>query len=98
MGCSAADEAYLKQRRIESLRANILAQLGMTEMPMETNSTNTTEEPPSEKDEHVKQAYEALINASKELERNRKDACQKQDFYAKPVTSFIGSMTPGKLS
>ena len=97
MGCSDADEAFLKQRRIESLRANILAQLGMADISQETaNSTNTTDEPPSEEDENVRQAYEALVNATKGLESSRSKACQPQDFYAKPVTSFIGSMTPGK--
>lgn len=95
MGCSNTDEAFLKQRRIESLRANILAQLGMTDLSEEMNGTNTTEEPPSEEDENVRQAYEALVNATKGLENTRSKACQPQDFYAKPVTSFIGTMTPG---
>lgn len=95
IGCSTANEALLKQRRIDSLRANIFAQLGMIDSSSETenNATEVTEKPETEEDGNVRQAYNVLLNASINVE---KKACQAQDFYAKPVTSFIGSMTPGR--
>lgn len=86
--CGMQTEAELAQRRIDSLRINLNAQLGISQ---ETQNIpeNATVAPPSNA---TIEEYIALVNASKSIEENKEKKCVSEDFYAKPVTLFSGSM------
>ena len=84
--CSAANEELLRQRRLQNLRSTILAQLGMTEAPVVDRKL-----PPSPE---ILEAYQAITEASLARQRVRDKTCQDRDFYASPVNSFVGNMTP----
>ena len=88
--CMLNDAELLKQRRLRTLRNSILAQLGISEPP-----TNIATEPLPE-EESMKDAYIALRSASADLERENERRCHSEDFYAKPVTSFVGTLSEGK--
>lgn len=85
------DAELMKQRRIQTLRNSILAQLGVSDPDQ-----NTDEEPlPGE--EAMKETFNALRSASASLEREKERRCHSEDFYAKPVSSFVGIMSEGAL-
>ena len=84
--CSAANEALLKQRRMQSLRSVILAQLGMTEPPPVGEKR-----PPSPE---IMEAYRAITEANLARKRVRDQTCRDRDFYAHPINSFVGTLTP----
>lgn len=86
--CGGLSEAELIQRRIDSIKLNLIAQLGISETP-ETVPENVTVSPPTNA---TLQEYSALVNASKSIEESRKKKCVSDDFYAKPVSFFSGSM------
>jgi len=68
-------------------------QLGLNEQALSTPNVTSTP-PSSETDAVVMETYRALRSASASLEREREKKCHSEDFFAKPITSFVGSMTP----
>ena len=66
----------------------------MSEPPAVPDEEEMIAATPSPQNEAVKEAYHVLTNASKSLDASREKQCNSQDFYAKPVTSFIGLMSP----
>lgn len=84
--CGSLSEAELIKRRIESVKLNLYAQLGITQEEIPENATVA---PPSNE---MLEEYSALVNASMTIEENREKKCLSDDFYAKPVSFFAGSM------
>ena len=92
--CNLNNAELLRQRRMRTLRTSIMAQLGLNGQPtpVPTSTPNVTSAPPNS--EAVLETYRALRSASASLERERERKCHSEDFFAKPITSFVGSMTP----
>ena len=67
-----------------------MAQLGLSDRQLR----NTTDPTPSPEEEAVIETFQALRNASASLEKEREKKCHSEDFFAKPVTSFVGLMSP----
>ena len=84
--CGSLSEAELIKRRIESVKLNLYAQLGITREEIPENATVA---PPSNE---MLEEYSALVNASMTIEENLEKKCLSDDFYAKPVSFFAGSM------
>lgn len=84
--CSLQDEELLKRRRLQGLRAHILAQLGMKEPLPKVNRTKPSPE--------ILEAYKALTEATASMEREKEKTCQSDEFFAQPINSFVGTMTP----
>ena len=87
--CGSLPASELIQRRKDSLRLNLIAQLGISEETEVNVQPNATAAPPSNA---TIEEYEALVNASKSIEENSEKKCISEDFYAKPVTLFSGAM------
>ena len=87
--CGSLSEAELIKRKIESVKLNLYAQLGMTEEEQLSIPENATVTPPSNE---TLEEFRALVNASITIEENREKKCLSEDFYAKPVSFFAGSM------
>lgn len=83
------DAELMKQRRVQTLKNSILAQLGVTD-PGES-----TDDEPLPGEEAMKETFNALRSASASLEREKERRCHSEDFYAKPVSSFVGIMSEG---
>ena len=91
--CNLDNAELLQQRRLRQLRANIIAQLGLEEEP--TNTPNITSAPPSSVElEKAMATWNALRSARASMEREQERKCRSDDFFAKPVTSFVGNMSP----
>ena len=91
--CNLNNAELLLQRRLRKLRANIMAQLGLEEEP--TGTPNVTSTPPSPVEMEAAMAtWNALRNAKASMEREQERKCRSDDFFAKPVTSFVGTMSP----
>ena len=82
-----SDGQLLKQRRVQTIKSNILAQLGVSEAAVKKNTSLLQDEEP------LVVTYYALRNTSEGLERERERQCQSRQYYAQPVTSFIGILT-----
>lgn len=94
--CGGLAEDELIQRRIDSIRLNLIAQLGISDVP-ETTPENVTVAPPT--NNATLEEYSTLVNASKSIEESREKKCVSEDFYAKPVSFFTGSIfLEGKLN
>ena len=91
--CLLNDAELMQQRRIQTLRNSILAQLGVNDPTPEDNSEHNSEPLPGE--EEMKETFNALRSASASLEREKEQRCHSDDFYAKPVSSFVGIMSEG---
>ena len=87
--CQLNNAELMKQRRMQTLRNSILAQLGVSD----PSPANNTEPLPGE--EEMKETFNALRSASASLEREKETRCHSDDFYAKPVSSFVGFMSDG---
>lgn len=87
--CSAHSPEEIRQLRLEQLKQNILAQLGYTEPPEAPADAGP---PPGEQDLDVDilDDFEELTSAATDAEAK----CISGDFYAKPVNSFIGVLSP----
>ena len=83
--CSAADEEMMRQKRIQGLRANILAQLGLSEPP----PVPTT---PMVVPQAVLENFRVVSQMTNLMEQERDKQCNSQEFYAHPITSFVGSI------
>lgn len=82
----------MKQRRVQTLKNTILAQLGVSDLEQDVNSE------PLPGEESMKETFNALRSASASLEREKEKRCHSEDFYAKPVSSFVGIMSEGICS
>lgn len=87
--CNSQDSDQLRELRLEQLRHNIRAQLGIT---------NITEPPegvdyPTEKDldPELLRSYERIADVE------ASSRCTTDDFYAKPINSFIGHFAEGNF-
>ena len=80
--------AKLRQLRLEQLRKNILAQIGLTDLPP---PPPVEAGPPPEPDLDILSDYEEMVSYATESE----EKCISGDFYAKPVNSFIGVLSEG---
>ncbi|KAL5478169.1 hypothetical protein EMCRGX_G025061 [Ephydatia muelleri] len=89
-GCGSDSDAAVGQKRIQTIRTNILAQLNLADTP-DLNATRTINDDESRT---ILAAYYALRNASESLEKERERICRSQDFFAKPVTSFAALSPP----
>ena len=89
-GCGSDSDATVGQKRIQTIRTNILAQLNLADTP-DLNATRTINDDESRT---ILAAYYALRNASESLEKERERICRSQDFFAKPVTSFAALSPP----
>ena len=87
--CLLNDAELLKQRRLRTLKNGILAQLGLSAPPAFNASVSL------EGEESVKATFNALRSASASLDKERESRCHSEDFYAKPVTSFVGLVSEG---
>lgn len=83
--CSVADEELLKQKRIQALRSSILAQLGLTEPPSIPQTPIVV--PPD-----VLENFRIVSQVTNLMEEEREKMCQSNEFFAQPITSFVGSM------
>ena len=91
--CNLDNAELLLQQRLRKLRANIMAQLGLEEES--TNTTNVTSTPPSSAEMDAAMAtWNAMRSAKTSMEREQERKCRSDDFFAKPVTSFVGTMSP----
>lgn len=89
-GCGSDSDAVMEQKRKQTIRTNILAQLNLADTP-DLNATRTIGD---EESRTILAAYYALRNASESLEKDRERICRSQDFFAKPVTSFAAISPP----
>ena len=89
--CQLNDVELMKQRRIQTLKNSILAQLGVSDPAPQANTD------PLPGEERMKETFNALRSASASLEREKEQRCHSDDFYAKPVSSFVGVMSEGTL-
>ena len=87
--CLLNDAELMQQRRIQGLRNSILAQLGVSDPGSEASSE------PLPGEEEMKETFNALRSASASLEREQERRCNSDDFYAKPVSSFVGVVSEG---
>ena len=85
------DAELMKQRRIQTLKNSILAQLGVSDADQEANSE------PLPGEEEMKATFNALRSASASLDREKERRCHSDDFYAKPVSSFVGVVSEGEV-
>ena len=90
--CGSDSDAIVEQKRKQTIRTNILAQLNLKDTP-DLNATRTLS---AEESRIMLSAYNALRNASESLEKDRERICRSQDFFAKPVTSFAAISPPAE--
>jgi hypothetical protein len=83
------DAELMKQRRIQTLKNSILAQLGVSDAAQEADNE------PLPGEEEMKATFNALRSASASLDREKEKRCHSDDFYAKPVSSFVGVVSEG---
>lgn len=89
-GCTSRNVEELRQLRLEQLKTNILAQLGFTEPPQQPPPA--TQPPPQEQDNEIEHSYQQLVQDASTSEAK----CTSGDFYAKPINSFIGVLSPAE--
>ena len=87
--CMLDDVELMKQTRINALKNSILAQLGVSEPDQSADSE------PLPGEEEMMETFNALRSASASLEREKEQRCHSDDFYAKPVSSFVSVVSEG---
>ena len=70
--CGSLSEAELIKRRIESVKLNLYAQLGITQEEQDSVPENATVAPPTTQEVNK---FLNLVNASKTIEENREKKC-----------------------
>ena len=85
---SGADEKFLVERRMQGLRASILAQLGMRELNTPKSNVTVSKE--------QMDAFLALTQATNSMEQERDRKCQSEEIYAQPITTIVGTLADGK--
>lgn len=85
ISCSVADEQLLKQRRVQAIRTNILAQLGLTEPPPK-RAKPTIVAP------EIIENFRTVSHMTSLMEQERDKVCQSKELLAQPIISFIGTM------
>ena len=75
----------LRQKRIQDLRMNILSQLGLTEPPPIPASPTVV--PPE-----ILDNFRVVSQITSLMEEERDKQCNSKEFYAQPITSFVGSI------
>lgn len=94
--CSSCNAAHtpeeIRKLRLEQLKRNILAQMGYTEPPEVPADAGP---PPTlrDLDADILDDYEELTSAAAATSEER---CISGDFYAKPINSFIGFLSPAE--
>jgi hypothetical protein len=84
--CNSHSPEELRKLRLEQLRNSILAQMGYTEVP-------EAPVPPPTKDDidaGILDDYEDLTSNAATAEAK----CNSGDFFAKPINSFLGFLSP----
>lgn len=81
---ASADEEALKTRRIQGLRAHILAQLGLSEPPKMVNFTKPSQE--------ELETFREITAASKKYDSRTQGHCNSAGFFASPINSFVGTV------
>lgn len=81
---SGADEKFLIQRRLQGLRATLLAQLGLENTNITVTNTTVSKE--------QMDTFIALSEASKSLQEEDQRSCQAEEIYAQPITTFVGTV------
>lgn len=89
-GCTIShDVEILRQLRRDQLKNNILAQLGFTEPPptmVPPPEDPTAEDPDSDIVDSYNQLSDSFIESK----------CTSGDFFAKPINSFVGVLSPAE--
>lgn len=86
--CNGMDLATIRELRVEHLRNSIMAQLGLNEVPTPPVPYPVDD---SELDPEVLNSYYQIVNATYAPEK-----CTTDDFYAKPIHSFVGQLSEGE--
>ena len=94
-GCAASglDDAEVRQARLEQIKGNILAQLSL-DLPEGGEDVNPTQTPlellelEKEYNRTIKEYWDLMEETTPELK------CTSDEFYAQPISSFIGDMAP----
>ena len=88
-GCTVSHEVEeLRQLRREHLKNNILAQLGFTEPPTP---------PPLEEGGSTPEVDSEVVDSYNHLSDPFTDSkCTSGDFFAKPIKSFVGVLSPAQ--
>lgn len=84
--CSNHSPEEIRQLRLDHVKQNILAQLGYTEPPEVPDDAP----PPEEISTDILDDFEELTSAAADSEAK----CISGDFYAKPINSFVGVLSP----
>ena len=91
-GCATSQEdVELRKARLDQLRGNILAQLGFAEPPQPEENVGiiplTNEE--EKKQNKTREEYWKLVEGT-----SSEPKCITDGFYAKPISTFVGSISP----
>ena len=91
-GCplSGADEKFLIQRRLQGLRASLLAQLGLTSTSNISMANRTVSKENMD-------TFLALSQAADSLEEESDRKCQSEEIYAQPITTIVGKVEDSKF-
>lgn len=98
MTCSSREMEVeqLQELRIEHLRTNILAELGLSGMP--TPPENVSYPTDEELDQDVLQQYYEMVNATYVSETAADlNKCTSEEFFAKAINSFVGELSEGEF-
>lgn len=91
-GCAAYQEdEELRKARLEQLKGSIMAQLGFAKPPVPETDDEVipaTLEEEKVQNKTIEEYWDMLEGTTSHPK------CRTDDFYAKPISSFIGSMSP----
>ena len=92
--CGSHSKDEIRELRLEHLKTNIRAQLGLANIPEPPDDVPY----PTEEDiePELLQSYNQIIAVSKDVDATQK--CTSDDFFAKPINSFIGHFSEGEFS
>lgn len=94
-GCTVSrDLQELRQLRLEQLKSNILAQLGLTEVPPPPPADLIE----TDLDQETLQNFYQLENDSSAAAAIESKKCTSGEFFAKPINSFVGIISSAEGS